>query len=195
MKKTFNNYQTSLFYITIAFFVLGMIHISLSLIGLLCFIIPFIQYAVYKDRIWCKYYCPRAGLMTRLLSKISLKKPLPKFLKGSHIKTIVLTYFAINLFFVTMSTLMVTLGRVSPMEFVKFLILFRLPFELPQLFSFTLHPTLMHLSYRIYSMMFTSTVIALVLGFIYMPRTWCTMCPIMTLTSRPAKKKANENAA
>lgn len=184
MKRTTTNYQTSLFFVTIAFFILGMFHISLSLIGLLCFTIPFVQYAIYKDRVWCKSYCPRAGLFTKLLGKISLKKPLPKFLKGSRIKTIVLVYFGVNLFFIIMSTIMVTLGRVEPMEYVKFLIVFRAPFTLPQLFDIALLPTIMHLSYRIYSMMFTSTVIGLILGFIYMPRTWCTMCPVMTLTSK-----------
>lgn len=188
MKTEFKNYQTSLFFVTILFFFMGMIHISLSLFGLFCFTIPFIQFFTYKDRIWCKYYCPRAGFMTTLLSKISLRKPIANFLKGANIKKIVLYYFGINLFFITMSTVMVSLGRVAPMDYVKFLIAFRVPIDLPQFFQISLPPSIIHLSYRIYSMMFTSTVIGLILGFIYMPRTWCTICPIMTLTNNSSSK-------
>lgn len=86
MKKIKKSYQNSLFFITILFFLLGIVNISLAVLGLICFTIPLVQYAIYKHKIWCKYYCPRAGLFNRLLSKISLKKKLPKFMTGKRIK-------------------------------------------------------------------------------------------------------------
>jgi len=184
------NYQNSLFIITLLFFILGMIHISLSIIGLLCFIIPFAQYMVYKEQRWCKYYCPRAGLFTAILRRISLQKKLPKFLKAPRAKKVVLVYFAINIFFATMSTIMVTLGRIEPIDYVRFLIAFRAPFTLPQFLEWNIAPPFIHLGYRVYSIMFTSTIIGLILGFIFMPRTWCTICPVMTLTS--TKRKLND---
>ena len=177
------NIQNQLFIVTILFFVLSLIHISLALLGLGCFIIPFIQYARYKDKVWCKYYCPRAGFLNRVISKINMGRPAPKWLTGKRIKKGVVIYFSLNLFFVFMSTLMVSLGRVAPIDQVRFLIAFSLPGTLPQVMDWMLPNPLLHFSYRIFSMMFTSTVIGSILGILYKPRTWCAVCPVSTLTT------------
>jgi polyferredoxin len=177
------NYQNSLLFVTVVFFLIGIVNISFSIIGLLCFIIPFVLFKKYKEQVWCKYYCPRAGLFIAVMSRISLRKKLPKFLKSSRAKKIVLVYFVLNVFFALMSTIMVTLGRMEPIDHVRFLMAFRAPFTLPQMINLDIAPMLIHLGYRIYSIMFTSTVIGLLLGFVYMPRTWCTICPVMSLTS------------
>ncbi|SHH34422.1 hypothetical protein [Clostridium grantii] len=187
MTKKFTNYQDSFFIITILFFILGMIHISFSILGFLCFITPFVLFGIYKDKIWCKYYCPRAGFFMRFLSKISLKKKLPKVLKTEGFKRGVVIYFIINLFFVTMSTIMVSLGKVAPMGEIRFMILFTMPFDLPQLLNISLPNGIIHLGYRMYSIMFSSTIVGLILGILYAPRTWCTICPVQTLTT--VKKK------
>lgn len=183
MNKPTKSYQQSLFWVTLLFFALGMIHISLSLVGLLCFTLPFYQYHKYKDKVWCKYYCPRAGMFTVLLSKISLQKPMPKWLKSPRFKKGVVIYFGVNIFFATMSTIMSSIGKMPPVDFVRFLIVFPAPFTLPQLLDWSVPVGLLHFSYRIYSMMFTSATVGLVLGMIYAPRTWCAICPIQTLTS------------
>lgn len=49
-------------------------------------------------------------------------------------------------------------------------------------------PWLTHLSYRFYSMMMTTTLIGLVLAMVYKPRTWCTICPIATVSDVILKK-------
>ena len=175
-------------WITLLFFALGFIHISLSLLGLICFILPFIQYIKYKEKVWCKYYCPRAGYFNFFLSKISLGLKPIKLLRGKNFKKGVITYFAINIFFVIMSTIMVSLGKIAPIEQIRFLIIFGLPIKLPQLLNIEVLPNLLHLSYRVYSMMFTSIVIGTILGILYKPRFWCGICPINTLTSKNAKK-------
>ena len=177
------NYQNRLFFITIFMFAIGFLHISFAILGLLCFITPFILFGIYKDKIWCKYFCPRAGFLSIALSKVSLKKDLPKWLITEKMKNIVLTYFGMNLFFITMSTLMVALGKIAPIDRIRFMIVFQFPFEMPQILKFTVSDTLLHLGYRVYSVMFTSTVLGLILGFIYKPRTWCAICPVQTLTT------------
>lgn len=182
------NYQDRLFFVTIIFFAIGFIHISFAIIGLICFITPFILFAVYKDKIWCKFLCPRAGFFNKTLGKISLKKKLPKWLTGKRIKTIVLWYFGMNLFFITMSTIAVTLGRIEPIEQIRFMILFPLPLKMPQLLNLNVTAPLVHLGYRVYSVMFSSTITGLILGFMYAPRAWCIICPIQTLTTVKTKK-------
>ncbi len=162
-----------------------MIHISFALVGFLCFVIPFVQYYIYKDKVWCKYVCPRAGYFSRVIGKINLGMKVPKLFKKVGLKRGgVVIYFAINLFFVIMSTIMVSLGRVNPIEQIRFLIAFTLPFELPQVMTFEISDWLSHLGYRVYSMMFTSVIIGSIIGILYKPRTWCMICPVNTLTSK-----------
>jgi len=63
------------------------------------------------------------------------------------------------------------------------MIAFQIPWNIPQLLSISSIPNwVVHLSFRIYSMMFTTTVIGMVLGFMYRPRIWCTICPVNTIS-------------
>ena len=176
------NIQDQLFWITLLFFIIGMINISFALVGVLCFTIPFIMYYREKDKVWCKYYCPRAGMFTKLLTKVSLHLKVPRWLTSNRMKKIVLYYFGINIFFATMSTIMTTLGRIEMIDYVRFMIAFKAPFTLPQLITLNLPDGLIHFSYRIYSMMFTSVIVGTIMGILYVPRSWCVICPIQTLT-------------
>lgn len=174
-------------FITVLFFGLGFININISILGLLCFLIPFLLYFNYRDKIWCKKYCPRAGLFNVLFSKVNLGLKVPKWLTRKKFKDGVVTYFTINVFFAVMSTIMVYLGRIEMFDNIRFLIIFNLP-SLPQLIEYSVSNEITHFSYRIYSMMFTSTLIGLLLGFMFKPRTWCIICPISTLTTKKTKE-------
>lgn len=188
MKKEINSAMDYLWVITVLFFALGFVNIGLSLVGLICMILPFVLYWKSGEKLWCKRFCPRASLFLRILSRVSLKRPLPKGFTKQKVKKGVLIYFGFNLFFATMSTIMVSLGRVAPIDYVRFLIVFPIPFDLPQLFHLALPSWLLHASFRIHSMMLTSTTIGLILGFLYVPRTWCVICPIQTLTTKKPVK-------
>jgi len=172
-----------LFMGTILFFGLSMIHVTFALFGILCAVTPFMMYAKTGKKLWCTTYCPRASLFSSLLRKVSLGMKTPDWLFTEKTKRSVIVFFCINLFFATMSTVMVALGRLEPMAFIRFLMAFQLPVELPQLINFAVPDYLLHLSYRVFSIMFSSTVVGLVLGILYKPRTWCGICPIQTLTT------------
>jgi polyferredoxin len=82
-----------------------------------------------------------------------------------------------------MSTIMVSRGVRDPLERIKFLILFQIPWNIPQVLDFGSIPGwIVHLSFRVYSMMFTTTVLGLVLAGIFKPRTWCMICPVNTIS-------------
>lgn len=171
------NQQQLLFLFMLLFFGLAFVNIVFSLLGLVCFILPFIMLHNYKKNVWCQSYCPRGSFLSVFLSKISLnRKPSKWFIVNG--KKAFLIYICISMFFAIMSTIMVYLGRINPIDYVKFIIVFRAPFNLPQLLNLTVNPTLLHFSYRIYSIMFSSTIIAIIIGIIYYPRTWCTVCPM-----------------
>jgi hypothetical protein len=178
------DYRNLFFVFTIIFFLLGIVNISFSIIGLLCFIIPFLQYKKYKNNIWCKYYCPRAGFLGILLKKKKFGLSLPNNDTLKKFRKYVLYYFSLNVFFASMSTLMVFLNRMEPFDFVRILMIFRAPFELIQLIHIDLPNWLIHFSYRIYSIMFTSTLVGIIIGIIYKPKAWCSVCPIGTLTRK-----------
>lgn len=172
-----------LFLGTLLFFGLSLVNISFALVGVICMVLPFIMRLTARDKLWCKGYCPRASFFSKVLKPFSLGKKAPEWLYSAKTKRLVLNLFCINLYFASMSTVMVALGKLAPMAYVRFLMAFVVPIQLPQLITFDLPPFIEHLSYRVFSIMFTSTVIGIILGVLFKPRSWCAVCPIQTLTT------------
>lgn len=178
------------FLITISFFLMGFVNIHFSLLAMVCMTLPIILLLKDRKKTWCQGYCPRASLYSTCGKKKNwsgLKTP-QFFIKG-NMKWIMLAYFCISLTFILMSTISVAKGMRLPMEHLRFLILIPLPFEMPQLFDImNIAPWLTHLSFRFYSMMMTTTFLGLILALVYKPRTWCTICPIATVSDVIIKK-------
>jgi hypothetical protein len=152
--------------------------------------LPIILLLKDRKKTWCQGYCPRANLYTTCgkAKKWSGLK-IPRFYIKGNMKWIMLAYFGISLTFILISTLGVARGMKLPMEHLRFLIIIPIPFEVPQLLDITnIAPWLTHLSYRFYSMMMTTTVLGLILAMVYKPRTWCTICPIATVSEVILKK-------
>ncbi len=183
--------KNQLLYIVLAFFIMGMINMTFSILGIFCMVFPFVLYAKYKERIWCKYICPRAGFFQKVIGKISLNIKPPKFFTGETMKQITINYFIVNILFIIFSTVMVYLGKLAPMIYLRFFIAFKIPITIPQLLVLDLPVFLYHLGFRVYSVMFTSIVIGSILGIIFKPRLWCGFCPVRSLTTK--KKKGNSS--
>lgn len=174
-----------LYLITILFFAFGLFNIIFAWAGLICFILPFIILYKDKKKTWCQSYCPRASLLNKANGKKKISKPTPAFLRSKKFKDFVLIYFAINLFFALMSTIMVVLGNISAIDKIRLFILFQLPWQIPQMISLPgVESWWIHAAFRVYSIMLSSTLIGLILGYIYKPRTWCAICPVGTLSDR-----------
>lgn len=171
----------NLFIITVAYFALGFVSILFANLALLCMTIPFIILTKAKKKLWCRTYCPRASLLDATGRKNTWRKS-PAMIKGGRLRQIMLWYFGLNLLFITGSTIQVAMGRMEPMQYLRLFIVFKL-FSLPQLIQVEAPLFLMHLSYRFYSMMASTTVLAVVLSRIYRPRIWCAICPIGTLSN------------
>ena len=176
---------TYLWLITVIYFITVFVNIHFALLALICFSLP--VYFLIKDqrKTWCQTYCPRASLLMKMpRSRASQLRPIPAWLVGQKARKWVVGYFALNLFFSTMSTIMVFLGRMTPMLIPRFLILLPIPVDLPQIINFDLPLWLTHLSFRFLSMMMTSTIIGLVLAVFFRNRTWCAICPVATLSDQ-----------
>lgn len=177
-----------LFIFTLLFFGLGFINIHFALLGFICMIFPFVLLFKNKRKTWCQGYCPRANLYSHVgktTKKISFKTP-QFFIKGG-MKWIMLAYFCVSLFTIIISTIKVSLGRPA-LESLKFLLIFPIG-KMPQLITFDTPSWLLHLSYRFYSMMMTTTILGFILALVFRPRTWCTICPISTVSDAYLKSK------
>lgn len=96
-----------------------------------------------------------------------------------------LIYFFLNFFMILMSTFMVFMDKREPLDKIRFLIAFQFPWDIPQLLNLGfISEWALHFSFRLYSMMLTTTILGLILAFLYRPRTWCAVCPMGTLTRK-----------
>lgn len=180
-----------LFTITLSYFLLGFVNIHFALLGIFCMTIPFFLVFKTKKKTWCQGYCPRAALYTTTLKHKGWKTlNTPNFFVHGEMRWVMLTYFAVSLFFITMTTIAVAKGVRAPMNYLRFFVIYPIPFSMPQLIQFSkVTPWITHLAYRFYSMMMTTTILGFTLGLIYRPRTWCTICPVGTMSDSLLKKK------
>ena len=187
MKQIWMEYS---YLFTISFFILGIFNIVFARIGFLCLIMPFAFVIKDNKRTWCQSYCPRSNLLTRLSARIGAHRKAPKWLIHGTGKRVMLTYFSINMLMICLSTLMVFLDNRDPLEKIRFLMAFQLPWNMPNLLNIGVMPDwVVHLGFRVYSMMLTTTIIGLFISFIFKSKTWCTVCPMGTLSSMALRKK------
>ncbi len=169
-----------LYGITLIYFMLGFVSILFANLAVLCMSIPFIMLAKADKKLWCQSYCPRASLLNAAGKRTSWRKT-PLMITSGRLRRIMLWYFGLNMLFITGSTIQVAMGRMQAMQYIRLFMAIEL-FSLPQLITVQGPLFLMHLSYRFYSMMLSTTIIALVLSRIYRPRIWCAVCPVGTLS-------------
>jgi len=185
--------KNSLFWITMIYFILPFINITFAMSALLCMFFPFYLAARTKKKAWCQGICPRADFLD-LFKKRSLKKLRPAWMKGNFLRDGILTYFCINIMLISLSTYMVSQGDSAPIDKIRLFIVFQLPWGLPQIINWTgISPALLHFSYRMYSIMLSSTILGVIFALLYKPRTWCTVCPVNTMTGRMLKKWELQN--
>ncbi len=184
MAQLTTGWKNYLYVFTILFFSLGLFNIIFAWLGFACMILPFILLAKNKKKTWCQGYCPRASLFGKLFQKHSLTgKAGPNWLIRGKAKWVVLAYFVFNMVLLIATTYLVSIGGRQPIENIRFLVAFELPWNIPQLLGLgTLPDWVSHLAFTFYSMMFTTTIIGLLLAWIFKPRTWCTVCPVNTVS-------------
>ncbi len=175
--------QDHLYIFTLLYFILGIIHISTAVLALVCMAIPFASLFITNKKVWCQNYCPRASFYTRTgktTKRFSARAP--KFLVTGPVKWVMLGYFIASMLLITISTIRVSQGAMAGLDEIR--LFFVIPFpKLPQLLSFEMDPWFSHMCYRFYSMMLSTTLLGLMLSLVYKPRTWCTICPIGTVSN------------
>lgn len=183
-----------LYLFTLGFFLLSLLNIHLAVLGLLCMILPFYLLLRDQKKTWCQGYCPRSSLYMRLGKSQRSSRKIPRSFTQGEVKYGVLLYFLFSLLIMTFSTLRVARGQMAPMLIPRFLIMIPLPVKLIPFIPFPEVPLwFTHLSFRIFSMMLTTTTLGLILAKLYKPRTWCTICPVNTLSGIYLMKKKDSS--
>lgn len=149
-----------LYWILIAYLIVGFFYPIIGLLALICMIAP-VSFAVRKGRWWCGNACPRGSLYDKVLSKYSPHRSIPAFVRTRAFRTFMV------------------------------------------LFIFTMFGIQMHGAWgdwnavgRVFwTIILVTTVVGVTLSFIYAPRTWCSFCPMGTLSSwvTPRSGKLPEN--
>ena len=86
-KKNFHRHFATpglnLYWIIIAYIIVGWFYPVVGLIALICMIGP-VMTSIWKGRWWCGHVCPRGNMYDRLLSKYSPHKPIPAFVRKAN---------------------------------------------------------------------------------------------------------------
>lgn len=187
-KKKWNDY---LWIATIAYFTLGIFNILFAWLGMACFIIPLLFAIMKGNKSYCNNYCGRSKLFDILGRKLKLSrnKPTPKLLYSTGFRYGFLIFFMTMFMLMIFNTYQVFAGR-PLQEAITLLWTFKLPWTWADT-SFV-SPWIAQFSFGFFSVMLTSTILGLATMFLFKPRTWCSFCPMGSMTQAICKLKNNK---
>ena len=186
-KKKWNDF---LYIWTLIYFGLGFFNILFAWLGLIDFLVPIIISSLGGGKAFCNKYCGRGQLFVVIsgLFKGKTKKVAPKWMYGPVFR------YGFLIFFLTMfgnmlyQTYLVFGGNAPLRTAVKLFWTFKVPWKWA--YTVTSVPAwVTQFSYGFYSLMLTSTLIGLIVMALYRPRTWCTFCPMGTMTQGISRLK------
>ena len=189
-KKHWNDY---LWLWTILYFALGFFNILFAWLGMIDFLVPIFVALFGGNKGFCNHYCGRGQLFQQLggCMKCSRNKPAPKWLSAKWFRYGFLVFFLTMFGSMVFQTYLVMAGAGNLGEAIKLLWLFRVPWGWAYTAG-TVADSVAQFAFGFYSLMLTSTIIGLVVMAFFKPRTWCTFCPMGTMTQTICKIKARE---
>ncbi|MBR6285689.1 MAG: 4Fe-4S binding protein [Bacteroidaceae bacterium] len=137
-----------LYWIIIAYLILGWFFPVLGWIAIICMIGPVLT-SIWRGRWWCGHVCPRGNMYDRLLSKYSPHRPIPHFVRTFGFR-LFMVFFIFAMFGIQMYFAWGDWGAMGRVFWTIILL---------------------------------TTIVGVVLSFIYAPRTWCSFCPMGTISS------------
>jgi len=159
--KHFDTKGPQLYWIIFAYIIIGWFYPVIGLLALICMIGPILT-SVWRGRFWCGNVCPRGNMYDRLLSKYSPHRPIPKFVRAFGFR-LFMVFFIFTMFGIQLSQARWSEGRMAMWS------------DIGRVF---------------WTIIVMTTVVGVILSFIYAPRTWCSFCPMGSISSWVAPKKA-----
>lgn len=178
---------------SIIYFTLGFFNILFAWLGMIDFVAPLIFAIVGGNKGFCNRYCGRGQLFRTLGTscKCSRNKPAPKWLSSKWFRYTFLVFFLTMFGSMVFQTYLVGSGANSLKETIKLFWTIRVPWGWTYTAG-TVPDWVAQFSFGFYSLMLTSTLIGSIVMAIYKPRTWCTFCPMGTMTQGICKIKSGK---
>lgn len=191
MKQKTKKWYEYLWIWSIVYFTLGFFNILFAWLGMIDFLVPLVFAIFSGNKGFCNKYCGRGQLFRKLGSdcKCSRGKAAPKWISSKWFRYGFLVFFLTMFGNMVYQTYLVAAGASGLKEAVKLLWTIRVPWG----WTYTAGMTadwIAQFSFGFYSLMLTSTIIGLVVMLLYKPRTWCTFCPMGTMTQGICRIKA-----
>jgi hypothetical protein len=178
---------------SIIYFALGFFNILFAWLGMIDFLVPLFFAIVGGNKGFCNRYCGR-GQLFRVLgtqAKCSRNRMTPKWLSSKWFRYGFLIFFLTMFGNMVFQTYLVAAGAASLRESIKLFWTIRVPWGWTYTAGTVSH-WIAQFSFGFYSLMLTSTLIGLIVMVLYKPRTWCTFCPMGTMTQGICKLKHHE---
>ncbi|MDD3369074.1 MAG: 4Fe-4S binding protein [Lachnospiraceae bacterium] len=189
MKKT-KKWYDYLWIWSILYFTLGFFNIIFAWLGMIDFLVPILIAGVSGNKFFCNHLCGRGQLFTKIGNdlKCSRNKKAPYFLASKWFRYGFLIFFLTMFGNMVFQTYLVAAGAANLREVVKLFWTFKVPWDWAYTAGLT-QDWIAQYSFGFYSLMLTSTLIGLIVMVLYKPRTWCTFCPMGTMTQEICKIK------
>ncbi len=188
--KRWNDY---LWIWTIVYFTLGFFNILFAWLGLIDFLVPLFIAIFGGSKAFCNRYCGRGQLFHQIgwNLKCSRNKPTPRWLASKWFRYGFLVFFLSMFCSMLFQTYLVAAGAETLREAIKLLWTIRVPWGWTYTAG-TVADWVAQFGFGFYSVMLTSTILGLLVMGLYKPRTWCSFCPMGTMTQAICKIKAKE---
>jgi polyferredoxin len=154
------------------------------------FLVPLAISVLGGGKAFCNRYCGRGQLFGVIGEKLRFSRnmPTPKWMFSKVFRYGFLVFFLSMFGVMVFQTYLVAGGAATLSEALKLFWTFKVPWG----WTYTAGTTadwIAQYSFGFYSMMLTSTLIGLIVMVLYKPRSWCTFCPMGTMTQTICKVK------
>lgn len=178
---------------SILYFALGFFNILFAWLGMIDFLLPLAVSIFGGGKFFCNHLCGRGQLYNKLGAecKCSLNRKTPRFFSSKWFRYGFLAFFLIMFVNMIYQTYLVAAGANSLREVIKLFWTFRLPWD----WTYTAGAVadwVAQFSFGFYSLMLTSLLIGLITMVIFRPRSWCTFCPMGTMTQLVCKARGGK---
>ena len=175
---------------TILYFTLGFFNILFAWLGMIDFMVPLFIALFGGSKAFCNRYCGRGQLLARC-GKCSRHQASPRWFASKFFRYGFLVFFLTMFGVMIFQTCLVASGAQNLSETLKLLWTFRVPWDWAYTAG-TVPDWIAQFAFGFYSLMLTSTIIGLFVNALFKPRSWCTFCPMGTMTQMICKIKAKE---
>ena len=168
---------------SIIYFTLGFFNILFAWLGMIDFLVPVFIAVFGRNKWFCNNLCGRGQLFALLGGKYkcSRNRPTPRFLVSPWFRYGFLAFFMAMFGNMVFQTWLVAAGASGLREGMKLFWTFKVPWG----WTYTagmVPDWVAQYSFGFYSLMLTSLLLGLIMMVLYKPRSWCTFCPMGTMT-------------